>query len=187
MEQSRCHTNRRNWGSGSSCKAKSLNFLYLLDSPVPLPFPDHRQHMGKNVSLIAFRQILLKFLTAAYIFSNTIMKNLKKLIGNKSPNAKQSGVGLSPRIIPLTFMGNLGDRGKYQPTAKNLPISPCRKIFLDIFLSPPIKSVIPSSTSNSKFHIITLYYTSFICGYSHSCCISFLKFSLYMYTHATLI
>ena len=54
----------------------------------------------KKVSLIDFKQILPKILPAAYIFSYTIMTNLKKLIGTKSLNTKQSPAGLSPRIIP---------------------------------------------------------------------------------------
>ena len=71
------------------CKPKSLNFSLLLDitptkklSPaVPLLISDHI--LEKKVSIIAFRKILSKILLAAYIFSNAIMTNLKKLIGNK--------------------------------------------------------------------------------------------------------
>ena len=45
--------------------------------------------METKVSLIAFRQILPKILIVTYFFSNAIMNNLKKRIGNKSLNAKQ--------------------------------------------------------------------------------------------------
>ena len=103
-----------NWGSelgeGSPCKPKRLNFG-LLDitptkklSPPVLPLITKRI-LEKKVSLIACRQILAKILPAAYIFSNTIMTNLKKLIGNERLNTKQCPAGLSPRIIPLNLYG----------------------------------------------------------------------------------
>ena len=50
-------------------------FCWLWPLPkkwVPLS-PDHRPYIGKKVSLIAFRQILLNSLPEAWIFSNTIM------------------------------------------------------------------------------------------------------------------
>ena len=40
------------------------------------PSPDHRQHIGQKVFLIAFRLILPKILPVAHIFSNTIMTYL---------------------------------------------------------------------------------------------------------------
>ena len=52
------------------------------------------------ISLIAFKQILQKILAAAYIFSYTVINNLKKLIETKSCNTKQCEAGLSPGIIP---------------------------------------------------------------------------------------
>ena len=41
-------------------------------------------------------------------------------------------------------MGNPGDGGKSQPTAKNLLIFPTRKILLNKFTSSAMKSVTPS-------------------------------------------
>ena len=61
--------------------------------------PDHRPHIGKEVCLIAFRQILSKSFPETCIFSNTIMTYLKKLVGTKSLNTKQCPGRLSPRII----------------------------------------------------------------------------------------
>ena len=156
-----CHTKGDNWEKGCSCKPKSLNFPLMLDitptkklgPPVPTLITDHI--LRKKVSLIAFRLSLPKILPAAYIFSNTIMTNLKKLIGNKSLNTKQCPAGLSPRIIPLHLLGNPGGLGEYQPTGKNLLTFPTRKILLDEFTSSAIKSVI-LSPSNSNFHLINL-------------------------------
>ena len=81
-------------------------------------------------------------------------------------------------------MGKTGDGGEYQSTARNLLISPCRKIFLDMYLSPTIKSVIPS-TSNRNFYLITLYklhlqLQSLLLYY-------FFKFRLYIYRHVIII
>ena len=66
----------------------------------PRPSPDHSPHIGKKVSLIAFRQILPKILPAVCIFSHTVMIYVKKYNGTKSLNTKQYPAGLSPRIIP---------------------------------------------------------------------------------------
>ena len=52
-------------------------------------------------------------------------------------------------------MGNPGDGGKSYSTAKNLLISPIRKIPLNRFKSFAIKSFI-SSSSNSNFQVIIL-------------------------------
>ena len=62
------------------------------------------------------------------------------------------GVDCPP--FPWTFMRNPGDGGKSYPTAKNLLISPIRKIPLNRFKSFAIKSYI-SSPSNSNFQVIT--------------------------------
>ena len=101
-------------GVGMPGRPKILSFPLLLNitptkklSPhVPLLIAD--SILEKKVSLMASRQILPKILLAAYIFRNTIMTNLKKLIGNKSPNTKQCPAGLSPRIIPKTLLETLG-------------------------------------------------------------------------------
>ena len=74
------------------------------------------------------------------------MTYLKKLTRTISLDTKQCPAG----------MGNSGDVEKSHPTAKNLLISPTRKILLNKFTSSAIKSVIPSP-SNSNFHLITLY------------------------------
>ena len=59
-------------------------------------------------------------------------------------------------IISQIFMGNPGDGGESHSTAKNLLISPTRKIPFNKFTLFAIKSVIPFP-SNSNFHLITLY------------------------------
>ena len=137
----------------SPCKPKSLNFPILLDitltkklSP-PVPW-SKTSYWKQKVSLIVFRQILSKILLEAFIFSNTIMIYLKKLVGTKSLNTKHCPTGLSPRIIPHY--------------AKNLLIYPTRKISHNKFTSFAIKCVIPSP-SNRNLHLVT-------CN-SHCCCI----------------
>ena len=62
---------------------------------------DRMRHIGKKVSLIAFRQILRKIFPAAHNFSFILMTYLKKFIRIKSLNTKQCPAGLSSRIIPL--------------------------------------------------------------------------------------
>ena len=57
--------------------------------------------------------------------------------------------------FPLTFMGNPGDGEKSYPIAKNLLISPIRKIPLNRFKSFAVKSFI-FSPSNSNFQVIIL-------------------------------
>ena len=52
-------------------------------------------------------------------------------------------------------MGNPGYGAESHPTAKNLLISPTKKIPLNEFTSSAIKNVIPSS-SDSNSHLITL-------------------------------
>ena len=107
MGRSGCPTKGGNWGGTvSPCRPKSLNFPLLLDitptkkssHTIPLLITDHL--LGKGVSLIALREILLKLLFGACIFSYTIMTYLKKLDGTKTLNAKQCPLGSSPRIIP---------------------------------------------------------------------------------------
>ena len=145
MERLRSHTKGGTWGTGSPWKNKSLNFPFLLNvTPSPPSLPWSQTTYWKKVSPTAFRKILPKILLVVYIFSNTIMTNLKKLIGNKSLNTKQCPAGLSPWIIPLNLYGKPWGWGKYQPTANNLLIFPSRKI---LFISSP--------------------YTSFICSCSH--------------------
>ena len=111
MERLRSHNKGSNWGSGSVARLKFWTFpICWISAPVLILSPDHRQHIGKKVSLIAFRQVLPKVLIVSYIFINTIMTNLKKFIGNKWNkflNAKQCPALLSPRIIPLNFYGKL--------------------------------------------------------------------------------
>ena len=93
-----CHTEGRNCGSGSPCKTKSLNFPPSVGYHPQFSSPPLTKDniLEKKVFLIAFRQILPKILPLAIIFSNIIMTNLKKLIGNKSLNTKQCPAGLSP-------------------------------------------------------------------------------------------
>ena len=111
---------------GVPCKTKSLNFLHLLDhSQFFFPPLITDNILEKEVSLIAFRQILPKILMAVYIFSNAIMTNLKKLIGNKSFNEKQSPAGLSPRIMPLNLYRKPWEWGRTLVNSQkftNLPI-----------------------------------------------------------------
>ena len=125
------------------------------------PSPDRIPHTAKKkVALIAFRQILPKILSKAYIFSNIILSNLKKLIGNKSLNTKkQCPAGLSSRIIPLNLYGKPCGWGRISANSQkfiNFPHFSNLIILLNKFTSSTIKSFIPSP-SNSSFHLITLY------------------------------
>ena len=149
-------------GSGSPYKSISLKLPILLDITPhqnfdsPCPSTDCRPHIEKKVSLIIFRQILPKILSAAHIFSNTIMINLKNLIGNKSPNTKQCPAGLPLRIIPLNPYVKHWGWGRIPVNSQNLLIFPTRKILLNKFASFIIKSCVPSP-SNGNLHLITLY------------------------------
>ena len=98
---------RKNYGRGAlTASLKVWIFLFCWISPPsknvesPCSSPDHRTHIRKMVSLLAFRQIFPKILSATYIFSYIIMAYLKNLVGSKSFNTKQCPAGLSPRIIP---------------------------------------------------------------------------------------
>ena len=90
-----------NGRGGPPTRLKVWTFPFCwISPPVLFPSPNLRPHIRRKVSLIVFRQILPKTLSAVHIFSNTIMSNLKKLIWNKPLNKKQFPAGLSPRIIP---------------------------------------------------------------------------------------
>ena len=54
------------------------------------PSTDHRSHIRKKVSLIAFR----------HFFTYTIMIYLRNFVGTKSLNTKQCTAGIYPTIIP---------------------------------------------------------------------------------------
>ena len=95
-------------------------------SPSVLPLITKRI-LEKKVSLIACRQILAKILPAAYIFSNTIMTNLKKLIGNERLNTKQCPAGLSPKIIPLKLYGKPWGWGRVPANSQKFTHFPHQK------------------------------------------------------------
>ena len=63
--------------------------------------------------------------------------------------------GVDCSSFPWAVMGNLGKGKKSYPTAKNLLISPIRKILLNRFKSFAVKSFI-SSLSNSNLQVIIL-------------------------------
>ena len=81
-------------------------------------------------------------------------------------------------------MGNIGDEGEYQPTAKIYLYPPLEKSSL-INLHLPLSKVL------FLLHQIAIYisspYTSFICSCSHCCCFTFFNLRLYMYAHVMLI
>ena len=120
----------------------------------------------------------------AHIFSKTIVTNLKYLIGNKSLNTKQCPAGLPLTIIPLNLYGKHWGLGRIPTNSQNLLVFPTSKILLNKFTSSIIKSFAPSPSNSS---LISSPYTSFICSCSHSCCITFFNFRLYMYAHVMLI
>ena len=109
--------------------------------------------LEKEVSLIAFRQILV-----VSFFSNTIMTNLKKLIGNKSLRQNNVQQDYLPEFFRQIFIGNPGYIEEYQPTVKNLLIFPTRKILLNKFTFSDTKIVIPFNfklyvhTCHANFH-----------------------------------
>ena len=133
--------------------------------------------MGKKG--IAFREVLKKILPAACIelhnydlFEKAQLK-LSPLIQNHvqqdylpesyarhlpSYQKRHKSVAVTRgncSSFPWTFMGNPEDGKKSYPTAKNLLISPIRKIPLKRFKSFAVKSLI-SSPSNSNFQLIIL-------------------------------
>ena len=134
----------------------------------------------RYISLLTFRQVLKKILPAVCIQLQLWLLWIS-LNKTKSLNKKQCPAGLSPRIIcqvspflpkmsqnccthqvlwtgspfPWTFMGNPGDGEKSYPIAKNLLISPIRKIPLNRFKSFAFKCFISSSSKNSV-QVITL-------------------------------
>ena len=68
----------RELGRGSLCKPKNLKFILLFDiTPTqidsPRPLPDHRPHIEKKLSLIAFRQILPKHFACGVHFQLHIL------------------------------------------------------------------------------------------------------------------
>ena len=142
-------------GPPARLKVWTFPFCWILP-PVPLLSLIIDHILEKMVSPIFFRQTLPGFLRAAYIFSNTILTNLKKLISNKSFNTKQCPAGLSPRIIFLNLYRKPRGWGKIPDNIFLHLIFPTRKMLLNKITSFTIKSVIPSQ-SNSSFHLITLY------------------------------
>ena len=81
------------------------------------------------------------------------MPGISLLIKNVTKLLHPPDVDCSPS--PWAFMGNPGDGEKSYTAAKNLLISPIRKIPLNRFKSFTIKSFI-SSLSNSNFQVIIL-------------------------------
>ena len=112
-------------------------------------------YLKKKVSLIIFREVLPKILSVAHIFSNTIMTNLKNLIGNEFLITKQCPVGLPLTIIPLNLYGEHWGWGRIPGNSQNLLIFLTRKILLNKFTSSTTKSFAPSPW-NSNLHLIIL-------------------------------
>ena len=115
-----------------------------LSPPVSPLITDHI--LEREISLIAFRQILPNILLAICIFSSTIMSYLKKLIETVSLNTKQCPAGLPPRTIPhdpLNIYGKPWGWGRNPPTAKNLLIPPPSQ--KNPLTSSAIKNVISSA------------------------------------------
>ena len=89
--------------------------------------------LGKKVPLIAFREVLTRILPAACIqlhnfdlFEKTQLKRTRIICQASLFLPKMSQNCWTP--FPCTFMGNAGDGEKSYSTAKNLLISPKRKI-----------------------------------------------------------
>ena len=131
-----------------------------------------------HITLIAFRQVLTKIFPAAFIqlhnydLSEKARLKLSPLIQTLSSRTMFHRVicQVSPFLpkmskncythqlwipFPWIFMGKPGDGSKFYPTAKNLLVSPIRRISLNGFKVFAIKSFI-SSPSNSNFQVITL-------------------------------
>ena len=69
------------------------------------PFFDRTPYIGKNVSLMVFRQIWLKHLPVVHIFSFTTMTYSIKFIGMKSINTKQCPARLSLELyLPVSSL-----------------------------------------------------------------------------------
>ena len=122
-----CPAKGRNWGL-SPWKPKSLNFP--LWSPPPKNWVlNHRPHIGKKGISNSFRQILLKILPPACIFSHAVMTYLERLVGTKFLNTKQCPAGLSPRIIPHFLpkpsweILRMGENPTLQPKIYSFPLT----------------------------------------------------------------
>ena len=94
-------------------KTLNLPLFWMLSTtkklnPAPFHYVSPRPCLHRNphvVTLMSFKQILLKILPVMRILSFAIMIYLKRLIGMKLLNTKQCPEGLPPRIIahPMHF------------------------------------------------------------------------------------
>ena len=102
MERSGCSSKGGNLGVSLQAKKFELSpsVGYHSQQQIESLYPMITDHIfEKKVSLIASRQILSNILPEAYIFTNTIMNYLKKLVGTQSLIKKQCPAGLSPKVI----------------------------------------------------------------------------------------
>ena len=87
------------------CKPKKFELSssvgYHPHQKIESPCPLITAHIGKKVSLAAFRKKISKILPQACIFSNTIMTYLKSFVGTKSLNTKLSSRIISRNYTPL--------------------------------------------------------------------------------------
>ena len=129
-------------GRESPYKNKILNFPFSVGYHPHqkvgflCPSPDHRPLIGKKVSLIVFRQILV-----AYIFSNTLTTDLIKLIGNKSLNTKQCPAVLCTRIISLNLYGKPWEWGRIPAKCQELNHFLHQKNSFSIYLHLPLSKM----------------------------------------------
>ena len=174
MERSGCPTKGRNWVEDFRASPKMWTFPFCWISPPlknwdPCPSPDHRPHIEKKVSLIAFRQVLAKLwkdmMELSPLIQNSIQQDyLPELYLRHLPSYQKCHLlwccfvastmcGLS--LFPWIFMGKTGDGKESYPTTKAFFISTSRKVSLNRFTCCTIKSVIPS-LSKRNFNVNTL-------------------------------
>ena len=170
MGKSGCPTEQGNWGEGVSLQASKFKLS---------PSVGWKHHILGNSTYLEKRYLWRYHACSMHSVTQSWLIS-KSSIKTKSLNTKQCPAGLSPRIISQVspflpkvskncythqvwtvppshepLMGNPKDGGKSNPTAKNLLISPIRKIALNRFKSFAVKSFI-SSPSNNNFQVIIL-------------------------------
>ena len=149
MGRSGCPTKGGNFfRQGVSLQVKKFELSFFvehhpakkLSSPVPWSQTIYRTCISNN-----FRQVLSNILLKAWIFNNTTMTYLEKLVGTKSLNTKQCPAGLSPQKIPHYlpehFWETLGMREN--PTQRPFTYFAIKSVF--------------SSPWSSNIHLITVY------------------------------
>ena len=94
MVRSGCPNKRGNWGFPASLKIETFPFSWIKLSHIG------KSHiLGKNISLLAFRQVLTKIFPCSMSSVTQLWLIWKSSIKTKSFNTKQRPAGISPKMI----------------------------------------------------------------------------------------